>query len=54
MIFGDDDIKENDMSWKEYRKKTNIILTSNGFHNETKRSKKIDEMFEMLQRINEL
>lgn len=29
----------------------NILLTSNGFHNETKRSKEIDKEFEKVARI---
>ncbi len=43
-------IKANTMPIEEHKKKTNIILTSNGFHNETERSKEIDEVFKSVAR----
>lgn len=49
ILHGNETLEEylikNGYNLKPYYKKTNIILTSNGFHNETKRSKEIDEMF---------
>lgn len=40
---------KNEYNLKLYDKKEkNIILTSNGFHNKTKRSKEIDEVFEKI------
>lgn len=50
VLYGNETIEEylikNGYNLKAYdEKKTNIILTSNGFHNSTKRSKEIDEIF---------